>query len=543
MRADLNLGVTPAIHVKGANMLPALGHSTVTANHPSQSAARDTPTPPLYDPPSDLTPGRVSRRKHTLHVDGDIKISRLIDWDATDPLSPRVAQNRLLVETGDNADYVHVRSLPDGRMQISVNGKPYYFDTADHPDFEQTLWIKTNGGDDKVIVDDEIKLALDVEGGDGKDFIQAGAGRTRLYGGRGADTLKLGSGLGYAEGNDGNDKITGGTGNAVMYGNNGRDELDAGSGPATKQSYLDGGNGKDLLKGGSGHSVLHGGNDNDRLVGGDRTTFYTGKGINRILNNKPDDLIYAGANDKFNRKLGSTVTVVKPSSAGEQAFTVLGDRDFRQRVSDDLEFLRSSPIGQQALATLDELALLNGGKIAILPKSAGAQGYQFGSSALGDLPPEDEGDEVDVEEEEGPEDNPAHGTLIDGVPGARADRAKLFFDRHSVLETADRTNTIVPVTTFFHEIAHGYNGATGTFLAGTTEERLASGEVEAVPNEEYQAIGLPSDAEPFDLDNNPSTPPTTVNPKPFTENALNQEMGKPLRKSKNMQFSEQGIGE
>lgn len=516
-------------------MLSVHGNSPFTYTPSALTAAHDIVTPSPYIPPSDLTQGGVNRRTHTLHVDGNIKISRVIDWDASDPKSPTIAQNRLLVETGDEADHVHVGNGPDGKTHISINGKYYNFDTVDHPDFEQTLWIKTHGGNDTVIVEDQVKLSLDVEGGDGKDFIQAGGGRTRLYGGRGADTLQLGSGLGYAEGNAGNDKITGGTGNAVMYGNDGRDELDAGAGPATKQSYLDGGNGKDVLKAGSGHSVLHGGNGNDRLVGLDRTTFYTGKGDDRIKNNQRHDLIYAAANDKFNRKVGSTFVEVKPSSAGEQAFTVQGDRDFRQRVTDDLEFLRSSPLGQQALATLDDVAQLNAGKITIKPVSAGNHGYLFGSTTLDNLPPGDE------EEEE--EDNPLHGTINNGVPGARADRASIFYDRHSVLETADRTNTIVPVTTLFHEIAHAYNGATGTFLPGATNEQLESGESEPVPNEEYQAIGLPSDAQPFDLDNNPLTPPSTINPKPFTENGLNEEMGKPLRKTKHIDFSDQGIGQ
>jgi hypothetical protein len=51
-----------------------------------------------------------------------------------------------------------------------------------------------------------------------------------------------------------------------------------------------------------------------------------------------------------------------------------------------------------------------------------------------------------------------------------------------------------------------------------------------VDNVEYQALGLPiADGEPFDYDNNPLTPPTTTNSSPFTENALRQEMGVPLR--------------
>ncbi|MBK3438390.1 hypothetical protein JJD70_17580 [Pseudomonas sp. MF7448] len=42
-------------------------------------------------------------------------------------------------------------------------------------------------------------------------------------------------------------------------------------------------------------------------------------------------------------------------------------------------------------------------------------------------------------------------------------------------------------------------------------------------------VGIPTDATPFDFDNNPNTPATNVNPYPFTENALREEMGVPLR--------------
>jgi hypothetical protein len=99
---------------------------------------------------------------------------------------------------------------------------------------------------------------------------------------------------------------------------------------------------------------------------------------------------------------------------------------------------------------------------------------------------------------------------------------------------------MVPVTALFHEMAHAYNGATGTFLMDETRE--APGEDGLVSNVERQAVGLPSDAEPFDFDNAPSTPPSTINPKPFTENTLNEEMGKPMRQSYLWTPSDQGRG-
>lgn len=42
-------------------------------------------------------------------------------------------------------------------------------------------------------------------------------------------------------------------------------------------------------------------------------------------------------------------------------------------------------------------------------------------------------------------------------------------------------------------------------------------------------MGLENTGRPFDFDGDPSTEPTTSNPKPLTENTLNEEMGVPLR--------------
>ncbi|WP_411388681.1 M91 family zinc metallopeptidase [Pseudomonas sp. MPB23] len=518
-------------------------HSTASYNdNTPRRKIHDKPPPSPYTPPTDLTPGIVNRRTHVLHVDGDVKINRVVDWDPTNPQNPEILASWLSVETGDRADHVHVRNWPGGKLQILINGKSHLFDINTPQDRKQQLWIDTKGGDDRVIIDDDVTLPVSVDGGDGNDYLQAGGGRTKLYGGRGNDILRLGSGLGYAVGNDDNDILIGGSGNAVMYGSKGKDLLIAGCGPATQQSYLDGGEDDDVLISGNGHTVSHGGKGNDLLVGkhAGRTTFYTGKGLDEIWNNQCQDRIYAGATDHFDRTKGSAFTEVKPSNAGRQGFkaeaapgaTVEQEQEFKQRVSDDLEFLRSSPIGQQALSKMDELAVTNGGKVTIRQDGNGNTGYLFDSSALDNVPLTEDGDQVIRTDE----------FIKQGVAGTRADRATITYDPSSFLENADRTHTIAPVTALFHEMAHAYNGATGTFLEGETTEQLGAGQSAVVNNFERQAVGLPSDATPFDLDNDPSTPPSTVNPKAFTENALNQEMGKPLRNAYSFETSEQGDG-
>ncbi|RQO51567.1 hemolysin-like protein [Pseudomonas sp. KBW05] len=469
-----------------------------------------------------------------LHTKGDIQISHEVSWKPG--REPSILNNRIVVKTGNDDDVIHVSKGPGKQIQITVNGNVFKIDTETKKGPQLGLWIDAKGGNDKITIDQDVMLRVDVDGGDGDDDIQAGGGRSRLCGGAGNDTLRLGSGLGYAEGNDGDDTLIGGSGNGVMYGNNGNDRLYAGTGGKHKQSYLDGGNGNDQLYAGKGHSVLHGGNGDDDLVGHDRTTFYTGKGQDRIRKNQAHDRIYAKINDQFNRNVGSSFTPVSTSNAGERGFTVAGDEDFKQRVADDFEFMRSSPNGQKVLAEMDALADTHDSKVTIKPIGFGSCEYVFGSKALDALRAGGEGKI----------DESSFGRITNGVAGSRADRARIHYDALSIIEEKNG-NTIVPVTGLYHEIIHAWNGAKGTFLSGSSKAddpstKADSSSKDSTHNEEFQAIGIPNTATPFDLDDDPSTPPTTVNPKHFTENALNEEMGKPLRKFHLLTPSRQGYG-
>jgi len=116
--------------------------------------------------------------------------------------------------------------------------------------------------------------------------------------------------------------------------------------------------------------------------------------------------------------------------------------------------------------------------------------------------------------------------MVDGVPGSRADRAHIEYNRSQLNVMAG--TTYAPIIGLYHEMAHAYNAANGTALTGSTLE-VVEGEAHEVPNSERQAVGLESSATAFDFDNDPATPATTTNPKPFTENALNEEMGRPPR--------------
>jgi hypothetical protein len=478
--------------------------------------------PTAYDPPARLPQHlqeTIQVKATPLIQDGNLHASRVITWDLRHPDQSDILRDSLLIETGHQPDVVHISKQHSGLLQVSVNGQSYWLKPSDQPNGPPPLLhIKTQGGNDRVTIDSNVRIDVKVEGGDGHDCIQAGGGATWLYGGAGNDTLRLADGAGYAEGNAGDDLITGGTGSHVMYGNDGDDRLYAGAGTSGKQSYLDGGQGNDRLHAGSGHTVLNGGRGNDVLVGHDRATFYTGQGRDTVFASDAENLIYAKARDRLYGAQRATVTLVTPNRAGALGLAVEGSDDFKQRVADDLELLRSSPSGQAMLKEMDAGAQRNSRPVTIQEElHVDDSSYVFGSQAL---TAREQLGAVD-------QDDPVNGVIQNGMPGSPATQARILYNRSSLHLTPG--NVAPPITTLYHELAHAYNGANGTFLPGITREGEQGQPQTYVANEERQAIGLLTDAPPFDFDNKPDTPATSTNPKPFTENTLHEEMGRPLR--------------
>lgn len=250
---------------------------------------------------------------------------------------------RLVLETGGQADQVHISQTHYGQLNIRVNDQLYHFASHDKEGQALKFHLKTHGGNDNVSIDANVMQPITIETGDGDDWVRAGGGYTRVFGGNGNDVVRLGSGMGYAEGNDGDDIIMGGPGDNVVYGNNGNDRLYAGAGPRHKKSYMDGGNGNDQLYAGNGHTVLQGGTGNDRLIGHDQTTFYTGIGADTVIANRPGDAIYATPSDTIKHLNGSVLTAVSVHDGPILGVVIKGSADFIQRVEDDLALLRTSP--------------------------------------------------------------------------------------------------------------------------------------------------------------------------------------------------------
>ena len=508
------------LHFSTFHSAPLPPHSTPqTPSAPlEQHQPPAAPDTPQKDPHIRVN-GREKHQESTLVDDGNL-IARLSARSLeTDTKKTFTLEHNLTLETSDRSDTIHISNRADGRLNVEVNGKSYDFNVRTEKDGKTTkLHIKTKGGDDNIKIDADVRLPVKLEAGDGDDRVQAGGGSTRLFGGKDNDHLQLGSGAGYAEGNDGDDTLVGGTGNAIMYGNNGNDRLYAGSGLPTKQSHLDGGNGADRLYAGNGHAVMNGGLGDDVLVGHDRTTFYSGKGKDVIWSKHPDDRIYAKNSDKLLGASAAQSTIVTPNEAGKEGFNIQGTQDEKQRIEDDIELLRSSPTGQKMLTEMDAAAGRIGASVTI--KSSDLTQYTINSgSPRAPLPTEGE------QEPDAPNGHHVHN----GIRGHSVTDGAIEYDPASFHDRQVFQST--PITNFYHEMVHAYNGATGSFLPGTTKEQIGDKPPQETPNAERQAVGLPTDAEPFDIDNDPLTPPTSTNQPPFTENALREEMGHVQRTS------------
>ncbi|MBK3455106.1 M91 family zinc metallopeptidase [Pseudomonas sp. MF6754] len=497
--------------------LPSLEPSTHSAPAPAKRERRQAPSLAQDTGESPAPPARRVRpsqeQEAILVDDGNLIARHSIRTRQYDLDKPTLLDDKLTLETGNTSDTIHVSNRTDGRLNVEVNGKSYIFDARDAIDEVPTkLVIKSNGGDDKIKVDADVMLYVTIEAGDGNDHVRAGGGPSRLLGGSGNDFLQLGSGAGYAEGNEGSDMMIGGSGNAILYGNNGNDWMYAGPGAASKKSHMDGGSGSDTMYAGNGHTIMNGGRGDDVMQGRDRTTFYSGKGNDTIRSNNRDDLIYAKPSDRFLNSAHAKLRAVTPSEAGKRGFNVQGTAEFKQRVEDDLELLRSSPAGQKMLAEMDAAADRNG--VPVTLQDGGKRDrtdYAFNQQEPDQLDPE----------------APVKGYVHNGVQGAPITDGVVRYSPSSTFDAP--VSGGFPITNLYHEMVHAYNGATGSFLPGTTEEPVAGEPPEDTPNIERQAVGLPTGAEPFDFDHDPLTPPTATNPAPFTENSLRKEMGLNLR--------------
>ena len=492
-------------------------------DNPAAQEALNGGAPPTIDAAEPVEPAPHAAADDAVAVDGSATGTRLPSGQTPDGKTINVAQmpqgeqakitreqtiaeagfgqtyvssDQLVFTTnGTGNDDVQVTQRDDGTLDVGVNGESYEVRLADN----QELTIRSGAGNDTINVAANVKVNIVVDGGAGDDSITTGAGDDRIDGGTGNDTISTGAGRDDVFGNTGNDKIEAGAGDDVVYGGDGDDTLVGNDGV----DFIEGGKGKDDLDGGAGKNMLSGGLGDDILRSGtDGNRIYTGDGTDTVEGVTTQDKVYGQQGvDAVNFAAGQSdngqvvINVELNSKLGTQGVKVEGSEAFRQRVEAEIEFLRSSPNGQQMLAEFDKAAA-NGNTVTIRELANEQNGY---AQTLGR----------------------GNAEISNGKAGEGSD-VIISYNPSFHMDAFP-----APVAVLYHEMSHAYNGVNGTFQPGTY--RGTGPDSGQVPNAERQAVGLDTSAPGFDFDGDPSTAKTTHNPIELTENGMRRELGLPDR--------------
>lgn len=398
----------------------------------------------------------------------------------------------VLTTKGGADDNVQVTQRDDGTLDIDVNGETHAVRLGEG----QELTIRTGAGDDVINVAPNVKVNIVAEGGAGNDTITTGAGDDRIDAGEGNDIVDAGEGRNDIFGNSGDDQLTGGSGTNIIYGGDGADTITAGTGT----NYLEGGAGNDRIQGGGKSDIISGGAGNDAITAGSgKSTIYAGAGEDTVDNAGTNATVYAEVGDLVNAATGAKPTVVNVEIDPNlgSSIRIEGSPAFVQRMNAEMDWLRSSPNGQQMLAEFDKAAEGKGNTVTIRELANEQNGYAQTFSGDADI--------------------------VNGRPGAGGDVTISYNPSFHMEEFP------APSVVLYHEMSHAYNGVNGTFQPGTY--RGTGPDSGSVPNAERQAVGLETSAMPFDFDGDPSTPATTANPDHLTENGIREELGLPDRPS------------
>ena len=452
--------------------------------------------------PADRTKGQTPDGKEIqvdpLHRDANVSIGRERTIGQADFGQTYVASDQLVITTGGENDRVGVSQRDDGTLDVKVNGESYEVRLAQG----QELTLRTGAGDDVIEVAANVTVNIVADTGDGDDKIDiAGNGDHRIDSGAGDDSINLsGSGRNDVFGGAGNDTIRGGSGVDVIYGGDGNDDIDGGAG----RNFLEGGAGNDTIRSRGAGDMVSGGLGDDTLhAASGASSIYAGAGQDTIEGAGNQTTVYAEATDLINAATGARPTVVNVEIDASVGNTVKveGSEAFVQRVEAELEFLRSSPNGQQMLAEFDKTAQTKGNTVTIKELSNEHNGYA--------MPAKDGATWGDVQ-------------ITNGRAGGGVDTDIRYNP------TFHMDAFPAPVVVLYHEMSHAYNFTNGTLQPGNYS---GAGPDRGISNSERQAVGLETTAAPFDFDGDPSTPPTTANPDHLTENGLRGELGLPDRPS------------
>ncbi|NVZ70134.1 M91 family zinc metallopeptidase [Pseudomonas costantinii] len=382
----------------------------------------------------------------------------------------------------------------------------------------QVMTFITGDENDEIGLGPHILNPCVVHAGGGDDEIDSSAHHASIYGGEGDDHIVVVEGNCYADGEEGNDMLYSlNNSHVTFHGGPGNDTLEGSR--HTALSFLDGGEGDDTLIGGGGPNILVGGPGDDRIGAGDQhNVIYTGEGYNQVENLKPTDTTHHNVKsdltvdctkispeelDKFPPgTLASHAIHVEPRPLNPAAFILNGSAHFVERAKDDLRLLLASPTGQKLLSELENAALASGKPIEINELLTDTDAHFIAGDTVG----------------------AANAFINNGQAGTPCYGGIVSYSIQDVM--GDKPSVVA----LFHELCHAYNYVTGTLLPGLSpQSRGGLLPPKYVPNTELQAVGLPTNAAPFDFDGDASTPATNTNPVAFSENGLRQELGLPPR--------------
>lgn len=230
------------------------------------------------DPPLDIDPGSGCTRD-------------LNDVDEPD-VDTAICDlpSQIVVELGDQRDfwqpYFENGDVPvpmqvnggDGEdyIETSVANDVIEGGTAADSYFGQGLY----GGDGNDTITDASAESAHIEGGDGADTVTSSSAEASLSGGPGNDTVTTTGSESWLYGDDGNDVINGGPGADFLEG-------DSYSSSAPGNDLINAGGGDDKIYGGPGDDVLNGEDGSDSLRGDDRTADLENPSGNDTLNGGP----------------------------------------------------------------------------------------------------------------------------------------------------------------------------------------------------------------------------------------------------------------
>jgi Ca2+-binding RTX toxin-like protein len=172
------------------------------------------------------------------------------DAGSTTPTGDKAAPRNVNGTAGD--DMVHISKAQGlaglaGLYEVNVNGESQFL-TAEQLGAST---FNLGKGNDKLVVDSDVKVGVTANGGKGNDTLIGGGGNDTLNGGKGADNI-LGQG--------GDDTLNGGHGQDTLLGQNGNDTLNGGR----ARDHIYGGGGNDQLNGGGGSDDVKGGAGDDK---------------------------------------------------------------------------------------------------------------------------------------------------------------------------------------------------------------------------------------------------------------------------------------